>query len=91
MTCDGYNLLIVLLGLITGLSELLALLKGVECNGILDFVIHCLMTNRRCAVTAMGDTHGGMVEIPNAVSVEIPNVPTPSSAELRIRVGEPNP
>lgn len=49
MTCDTYELLLVSLGLITAVSEVLALLKGVECNGILDFIIRVMVTRERCA------------------------------------------
>lgn len=68
MTCHGYDILIVILGLITGISEVLALLKGVECNGIVDFIVRLLMTRRRCA---------------DVSAVEMPNVSTHHTAELR--------
>lgn len=70
MDCNGYNLLIVSLGLITGISEVLALLKGVECNGILDFVVRMLMTRQRCA---------------DALTVELPTGSGRQIPEIRIR------
>lgn len=70
MTCHGYEMIIVCLSLITGISEILALLKGVECNGIVHFIIHMLMTRRRCAEFA---------------DIELPNVPPRHTAEVRTR------
>lgn len=69
MECHGYDMILVALGLITGISEVLALLNHVECNGILDFIIRLLITRRQCA---------------DADTVEIPNVST-HHTELRIR------
>lgn len=69
MTCHGYDMLLVILGLITAISEVLGILKGVEYNGILDFIVSHLMTRRPCA---------------DAEIVEPPNVST-RHTELRIR------
>lgn len=41
-------MLIISLSLITATSELLGVLKGVECNGIVDYIIR-VMTMPRCA------------------------------------------
>lgn len=70
MECDGYNMILVSLGLITAISELLGLLKGVECNGILDFVVRMLMTRQRCA---------------DALTVELPTGSGRQNPEIRIR------
>lgn len=67
MTCDTQELLLVSLGLITAISECLALLKGVECNGILDFIIRMMVTRQRCA---------------DIMTVETPTMQPPQSAEL---------
>lgn len=77
MTCHGYDMIIVCLSLITGISEILALLKGVECNGIVDFVIRRVTTRQRCADT--DSAHN-----PTAV-IELPNVPIQQTAEIPIR------
>lgn len=49
MTCNGYELIALSLGLITAISEALALIKHTECNGILDFIIRVARTRHRCA------------------------------------------
>lgn len=70
MTCHGYELIAISLGLITAISEVLGLLKGVECNGILDFVVRMLMTRRRCA---------------DALTVELPTDSGRQNHEIRQR------
>lgn len=70
MTCHGYELIAISLGLITAISEVLGLIKHIECNGILDFVVQQLMTWRHCT---------------DAVKVDLQNVPLRQNHEIRQR------
>ena len=79
MTCHGYDMLIVCLSLITAISETLALLKRVECNGIVDFAIRMMVTHRRCADEDMTRNPTTDVELPNVRTDEFTDqLPKPS-------------
>lgn len=74
MTCHGYELTIVLLGLFTGISEILALLKGVRCNGIVDFIIRMITALRQDADVEM-PTLNVPLPLPIRRSYEKPSEP----------------
>jgi hypothetical protein len=49
MECRGYELIALSLGLITAISEALGLIKHIEFNGILDFIIRVMTARQHCA------------------------------------------